>query len=122
MNICDTIKNISWIREHIFYFCGMPYTVASLFAGIGGIDKGFEQAGNAVSVPVIKRLATNMIAALDSVYESTAVKTSKKRSFGISFYLFWASFINSATSSTILSKSSFTSCSQIRFIFQLFFL
>jgi DNA (cytosine-5)-methyltransferase 1 len=23
----------------------MPYTVASLFAGIGGIDKGFEQAG-----------------------------------------------------------------------------
>ncbi|MEY8346654.1 DNA cytosine methyltransferase [Niallia circulans] len=23
----------------------MPYTVSSLFAGIGGIDKGFEQAG-----------------------------------------------------------------------------
>jgi DNA (cytosine-5)-methyltransferase 1 len=33
----------------------------------------YKQAGNAVSVPVIKRLATNMIATLDSVYETSEV-------------------------------------------------
>jgi len=27
----------------------MPYTIASLFAGIGGIDKGFAQAGAQVN-------------------------------------------------------------------------
>ncbi|MGG3915997.1 DNA cytosine methyltransferase [Rossellomorea vietnamensis] len=36
----------------------------------------YKQAGNAVSVPVIKRLATNMIEALDSLNESNAVKTN----------------------------------------------
>ncbi|UOE53598.1 DNA cytosine methyltransferase [Cytobacillus oceanisediminis] len=37
----------------------------------------YKQAGNAVSVPVIKRLATSMIAALNSAYENTEVKTNK---------------------------------------------
>ncbi|PGS54240.1 DNA cytosine methyltransferase [Bacillus sp. AFS041924] len=38
----------------------------------------YKQAGNAVSVPVIKRLATNMIVALDTVYNKETVKVKEK--------------------------------------------
>ncbi|MGK0701110.1 DNA cytosine methyltransferase [Priestia flexa] len=37
----------------------------------------YKQAGNAVSVPVIKRIATNIAVALDSVYESTKTRGKK---------------------------------------------
>jgi len=36
---------------------------ASFFAGVGGIDLGFKQAGNSVCVPVIKRIAEKIDAA-----------------------------------------------------------
>ncbi|EIJ81806.1 cytosine-specific DNA-methyltransferase [Bacillus methanolicus PB1] len=38
----------------------------------------YKQAGNAVSVPVIKRIATNMIAALNSVYNKNNIKEKKE--------------------------------------------